>query len=341
MRSLSVCILLLCSGLINAQFLEKEYEVSTSISQQWFEQKKSPIEGNIYTYSYYPEMVVVDNGSENKPILLDQDTNVSGSFYKVFEKNNWKFNAHFLLHQIQYLGDDIEQLQSKNVEILRLKNAYSLNSEFQFFLNLGVGFSTKDRLSLNANNKGERANAYGLDMGMTWKPNSRFSLLTSLWIFNIDRGFVYVDDEGIINTEDLNQRLGLDIETQYMISDNLMLNSNFAYAQNQNSVSKSLELSNEGYLEVIFSNNISGNVGYRYAYQNSIRKSSLVGDIGITYEVPNFSFEIGIQNLLNDSWYEPEFATALRLTNGFETKEGNYFVPDDALFFGASLTYNF
>ncbi|WP_160114611.1 hypothetical protein [Aquimarina sp. AU474] len=341
MKSFCLNILLLCSGIVNAQFLEKEYEFFSHISQELYEEKDPIVYASIHNYSYYSEILTVDQNDLPTGVFFEYDTNISGSFYKTFENDYFKLSSHFRIDYLQYFEDHIEQSNYKNVWTLGFKSAYMINNKVHLFFNGRIGYNNRGQIEQLTDDRAKLPKAYGLDVGLTWTPNSKLSIATSLWSFNLSKSFIYVDDEGIVNSDSKSERVGVDLETEYKLTDDLIVRSNLTYAYDQNGANNNLELSNEGVLEVILSKNVSGTFGYRYSYQNDMNKSSMVGDIGVNYELSNFRLEIGIQNIFNDTWYEPEFATALRLASDLETEKGNYFVPDDTLFFGASVTYNF
>ena len=247
----------------------------------------------------------------------------------------WLFNGglrldYFYFHYDDKLNPSMPS-QAKLILCPKLNVEYTASSALQIYLKTGKGFHSNDARVVVANDGHEiLPAAYGIDLGINWKPTDRLFINAAVWYLSLQQEFVYDGDEGTLDPGDKTRRDGIDLSARYQFSDWLyaFLDVNFSRARNiqapkgEDYVPLAVPLSSAGGLNYKFSNGINGALSYRYmkdrpanADNSLVAQGYFVSDLTIYYTKKKFEFGIEIQNLFNTKWREEQFEVTSRLKN--------------------------
>jgi outer membrane cobalamin receptor len=245
---------------------------------------------------------------------------------------------------------------SKAIVNPKLNFTYTPNKKVQWFLKSGIGFHSNDtRVVVKQTNK-TLPRAYGLDVGNSWKPVSKFLLNTTFWYLLSEEEFVYVGDVGIIEPSGKSERYGLDLGIRYQFTDWLYFNTDATFtkarsleaAAGQDYIPLAPKVTLTGGLSVNNYNNFSGSINYKYIgdraanEDNSIvAKGYFVADANLNYKINKITLGVSLQNLFNVDWNETQFATASRLKNEANPVEEIHFTPGTPFSAKLSVSYTF
>ena len=83
----------------------------------------------------------------------------------------------------------------------------------------GKGFHSNDAKVVVANQGQEiLPAAYGIDLGMNWKPSDRLFINAAVWYLYLQQEFVYDGDEGTLEPSDKTRREGIDFSARYQLN---------------------------------------------------------------------------------------------------------------------------
>ncbi len=266
--------------------------------------------------------------------------NIQENIYNTYVDENlrmgkWLFNAGLRLDYFYFNYDDklnpSMPSQTKAILSPKLNIEYTANTAFQIYLKTGKGFHSNDARVVVANDGHEiLPAAYGVDLGVNWKPVDRLFINAAVWYLALQQEFVYDGDEGTIDPGDKTRREGIDFSARYQFTNWLyaFLDVNLSKARDikapkgQDYVPLSVPLCSAGGLNYKFANGINGALSYRYMKDrpanedNSlIAKGYFVTDLTAFYTKKKFEVGIEIQNLFNVSWREEQFEATSRLKN--------------------------
>ncbi|WKD84782.1 Vitamin B12 transporter BtuB [Polaribacter huanghezhanensis] len=245
---------------------------------------------------------------------------------------------------------------SKAIVNPKLNFTYTPNKNIQWFLKSGIGFHSNDaRVVVKQTNK-TLPRAYGLDVGNSWKPVSKFLLNTTFWYLLSEEEFVYVGDAGIVEPSGKSERYGLDLGIRYQFTNWVYFNTDATFtkarsleaAAGQDYIPLAPKVTLTGGLSVNNYNNFSGSINYKYIgdraanEDNSIvAKGYFVADANLNYKINKITLGVSLQNLFNVDWNETQFATASRLKNEANPVEEIHFTPGTPFSAKLSVTYTF
>jgi TonB-dependent Receptor Plug Domain/CarboxypepD_reg-like domain len=247
----------------------------------------------------------------------------------------WIFNAGLRLDKLYFNYEDKLNAsmppRSKFILSPKLNVEYTANPFLQIYMKTGKGFHSNDARVVVANQGQEiLPAAYGLDLGVNWKPADHLFINAAIWYLYLQQEFVYDGDEGTLDPGDKTRREGIDLSARYQFNNWLyaFIDINYAYARDIqapkgiNYIPLSVPLSSAGGLNYKFTNGINGGLSYRYMKDrpanedNSlIAKGYFVTDLTAFYTKKKFEFGIEIQNLFNTKWREEQFEVVSRLKN--------------------------
>jgi hypothetical protein len=247
----------------------------------------------------------------------------------------WLFSAglrvdYFYFNYVDRLSPSMPS-QSKAIVSPKLNIEYTANSTIQIYLKTGKGFHSNDARVVVVNDGHQiLPAAYGLDLGVNWKPLDHLFINAAIWYLALQQEFVYDGDEGTLDPGDKTRREGIDLSVRYQFTNWLyaFLDVNMAKARDlqapkgQNYVPLAVPLSSAGGLNYKFTNGINGAVSYRYmenrpanADNSLVAQGYFVSDLTCYYTKKRFEFGIEIQNLFNTKWREEQFEVSSRLKN--------------------------
>ncbi len=247
----------------------------------------------------------------------------------------WLFNTGLRMDGLYFNYEDKlnPSMPSRSKYILspKLNVEYTANSFLQIYMKTGKGFHSNDARVVVANRGQEiLPAAYGIDLGLNWKPSAHLFMNAAAWYLYLQQEFVYDGDEGTLDPGDKTRREGIDFSARYQFNNWLyaFIDINYAYARDiqapkgNNYIPLAVPLSSAGGLNYKFTNGINGGLSYRYmkdrpanADNSLIAKGYFVTDLTAFYTKKKFEFGIEIQNLFNVKWREEQFEVVSRLKN--------------------------
>jgi hypothetical protein len=252
-----------------------------------------------------------------------------------FRIKKWLFNAGVRMDDFYFNYDDklnpAMPSRSKLIFNPKFNLEYTASSEIQIYLKSGKGFHSNDAKVVIANQGQEiLPAAYGLDLGMNWKPADHLFINLAFWYLYLQQEFVYNADDGTLSPSDKTRREGIDVSARYQFSNWLyaFLDINLSKARDIQApkgvdyIPLAVPLSSSGGLNYKFPNGLNGGLSYRYMKDrpanedNSlVAKGYFVTDLTSFYTKRKFEFGIEIQNLFNTKWREEQFVATSRLKN--------------------------
>jgi hypothetical protein len=247
----------------------------------------------------------------------------------------WLFNAGIRMDELYFNYEDklnpSMPPRSKFNLSPKLNVEYTASSFLQIYLKTGKGFHSNDARVVIANQGLEiLPAAYGIDLGLNWKPADHLFINTAVWYLYLQQEFVYNGDDGTLDPGDKTRREGIDFSARYQFNNWLyvFIDINYAYARDiqapkgSNYIPLAVPLSSAGGLNYKFTNGINGGLSYRYmkdrpanADNSLIAKGYFVTDLTAFYTKKKFEFGIEIQNLFNTKWREEQFEVVSRMKN--------------------------
>ncbi len=265
-----------------------------------------------------------------------KEANAYGFIQQQATFNNWVIDAGIRLDYLHF--DYLDKLQSaqqpaqgKTIVSPKLNVQYTVNSKVQLYAKVGKGFHSNDTRVVVAN-KGEEIlpAAYGADLGVILKPNSNFILNIAAYYLHLNQEFVYVGDDGNVEPSGKTRRQGIDIIARYQFTKTLFANANFNFTKPQsidepkgaNYIPLAPRATSTGGLFYKKKEGINGGITYRYIKDrpanedNSIvAKGYFLLDASVNYSKPKYEVGLSMENILNTTWNEAQFATESRLKN--------------------------
>jgi hypothetical protein len=265
------------------------------------------------------------------------ESNLYGFLSAEFDFGKWLINPSIRFDYFNFEYQDklteefISKSDNKVIASPKFNIIYNHNHNLQLFVKSGKGFHSNDtRIILTQAVKNALPAAYGVDAGFIWKPQKRFIMSTSLWYLYLEQEFVYVGDEGIVESSGKTKRLGLDFGMRYQLLNWLFMdfNINYAYARSfeekegEDYIPLAPNFTSSGGINIQHKSGFSGGLIYRYIgdrpanENNSITANGyFITDFNIAYHKSHWGFELKIENLFNSDWNETQFATETRLAN--------------------------
>jgi hypothetical protein len=245
----------------------------------------------------------------------------------------WLFNAGLRMDYFYFNYDDRQNpampSQSKAIISPKANVEYTASPAIQIYFKTGKGFHSNDARVVVANQGQEiLPAAYGMDLGVNWKPVDHLFINAAVWYLYLQQEFVYDGDEGTVDPGDKTKREGIDFSARYQFTNWLyaFLDVNLSRARDIQApkgadfVPLSVPVSSAGGLNYKFTNGINGGISYRYmkdrpanADNSLIAKGYFVTDLTAFYTKKKYEFGLEIQNLFNTQWREEQFEAESRL----------------------------
>ena len=254
---------------------------------------------------------------------------------ETFRAGKWVFDAGIRFDYLFFTYADQLNVslpsRSKVVFSPKLNVEFTPNPEIQIYVKAGKGFHSNDA-KVVADSKGQEIlpGAFGMDLGLNWKPFPRLFLNAAIWYLHLQQEFIYNGDDGTLSPGNPTRRQGFDFSARYQFNRWLYAFLDFNYAsakdirapKGADYLPLAVPLSSAGGLNVKFANGINGGLSYRYMADrpanedNSlIAKGYFVTDLTAFYTKRKYEFGFEIQNLFNTTWREEQFAVSSRLKN--------------------------
>ena len=208
---------------------------------------------------------------------------------------------------------------------------YTLNDKVQLYIKTGKGFHSNDARVVVANQGYQiLPAAYGVDVGINWKPIPNLYINTAIWYLFLQQEFTYGSDFGDASVEPGGRtvRDGIDFSARYQLSTSLYANMNLNFARprslddpkGQDYLPTAPIFTSTGGVYYKFKNGINGGISYRYLASRPanedyslVAKGYFLTDLTANYTKTKYEIGISIENLFNQVWYESQVEYVSRL----------------------------
>lgn len=218
---------------------------------------------------------------------------------------------------------------------------YGWNDRLSLFAKWGVGFHSNDsRLVLDGSQLVNLPLVRSTDIGFEYKPTRNFLLNVAVWQMSSEQEFVYVGDEGNVETNGNSRRKGLDFGVTYQPISQLFinLNANYSHARyldSENSyIPLAAPLTASGSVQLKLQNGIRASwnsrlMGDRPANESNtvIAQGYFINDLSLGWKGSKVGVDLSINNLFDVDWKETQFLTESRLQNESAPIEEIHFTP--------------
>jgi hypothetical protein len=274
-----------------------------------------------------------------------KEENAYGFIDETLESGKWLFNVglRFDYFNFYYLNtapasdtaalvySGVKTSQGKSILSPKINIQYTWNPEIQFYLKMGKGFHSNDARVVIANQGYQvLAAAYGLDLGMNWKPVPGLFINAALWYLYLQQEFTYGADFGDESVEPggRTERKGIDLSIRYQIFSWLYGNLNVDLAKprgldaakGQDYLPLAPTFTSTAGLYYKFKNGFNGGISYRYLHNRAANSDYsltaygyFITDLTANYTRKKYEIGIAVENLFNKSWNEAQFAYVSRL----------------------------
>jgi len=274
-----------------------------------------------------------------------RESNINGYIDETYQAGKWLFNAAlrfdhliFNYHSNTPAGDStsitfdgLSPAVQKTIFSPKINIQYRVDPQMQLYLKAGKSFHSNDARIVVANG-GYRIlpAAYGIDIGMNWKPLPDLYINAALWYLYLQQEFTYAGDLGdqAVSPGGRTKREGIDFAIRYQFSRWLYSFVNIDLARPRSiGVPKGHDylplaptFTSTGGIDVRFQNGINGSLGYRYMHSRAANEDYTltasgywVADLMLNYTRRKYEAGIAIENLFNTVWNESQFQYASRL----------------------------
>jgi outer membrane cobalamin receptor len=264
---------------------------------------------------------------------------------ETLQSGKWLFNAGVRLDYFNFNYHD-----STKTDVLvspKLNIQYTANDQIQFYLKTGKGFHSNNAITVIGNNGFETLPAaYGVDLGLNWKPIPHLYVNAALWYLYLQQEFVYTDD-GTIEPGGKTTRKGIDLSARYQIAPWLFadLNINLARPRLADSaaghgyLALAPTFTSTGGLDFKLKNGINGGLSYRYMHKRPgnntytlVADGYYVTDLKINYTKKRYEVGVTIENLFNTKWNEFEAEEVSKLKGETAPVDQMSFTPGTPFF---------
>ena len=209
----------------------------------------------------------------------------------------------------------------------KLNIQYTLNPQIQFYLKSGKGFHSNDARVVIANQGSQvLPAAYGVDVGMNWKPASRLFINTALWYLYLQQEFTFGQDlinqpGGPVQPSGKTTRVGVDVAIRYQLNDWLFANMNIDLARprfidsaaGHDYLPLAPTMTSSAGLDFNTKTGWNGGISYRYLHNraaNSTYTLTALGyfitDLTVNYLQPKYELGLAVENLFHVTWNESQ-----------------------------------
>jgi hypothetical protein len=228
--------------------------------------------------------------------------------------------------------------------------------QLDVFANSGYGFHSNDARGNVANNgSGSLARAFGAETGVrtTMVPHTRLS--ADFWYLHLDSELVWNGDDGGTDPSGPTERYGVDLEGAWTPWSWLRIDGNLSLAHSQfvsnagngNALALAPKLMGSGGVTVVDGNNYvslrTRGIADRPGNDDNTltAKGYVLFDLMAGTSIDKWSFNLTLNNLLNTSWREAQFADTSAITPTSPAVEQMHFTPGIPLTATATVAYTF
>jgi outer membrane receptor protein involved in Fe transport len=272
-----------------------------------------------------------------------RELNINGYLEELVCTGKWLFNVgirmdyfHFYYQNMVPLTDTIASSlfnkvtphARKSIISPAVNTQYTFNDKLQLYFKAGKGFHSNDARVVIANQGFEDLPAaYGMDLGLNWKPFPRLFINNTLWYLYLEQEYTFGQDlidqpAGPVSPSGKTVRIGIDFSARYQFTTWLFakLNINIARPRYLDSlkghdyVALAPTLTSTAGLDFRLKNGINGGISYRYLHNRPADTEDLltargyfISDFAINYTQKKYEFGVTIENVFNRRWDESQF----------------------------------
>jgi TonB dependent receptor/TonB-dependent Receptor Plug Domain/CarboxypepD_reg-like domain len=293
-----------------------------------------------------------------------KEINLNGYLEETLETGKWLFNAGLRLDYFNFyyfnelpgtdsLGKIYQGLSptaQKAILSPKINIQYSLNPKLQVYLRTGKGFHSNDARIVIVN-EGYQVlpAAYGMDLGINWKPLPRLFINTAIWYLFLQQEFTYGADLGDVAVQPggRTRRIGIDFSGRYQISDWLYINANINLAnpreidsaRGSDYLPLAPTFTSTAGFDFKLSNGLNGGLSYRYLHNRAANSTYsltalgyFIADLSINYTQKKYEIGLSVENLFNQTWNESQFEYTSRLKNELRPVDEVSYTPGTPFF---------
>jgi outer membrane receptor protein involved in Fe transport len=249
------------------------------------------------------------------------------------------------------------QSQMKGTFSPKLNLFFDATDAIRLYANSGIGFHSNDaRVVVAQQGREILPKAYGVEVGILFKPVPSLLLNTSIWRLDLEQEFVYVGDAGVVEPSGKTQRQGIDLSARWQVARWLYadadLNLTKPRAKGEPEGADYIPLAptatSIGGLTAQARNGLYGSLRYRYIGDRPANEDNSVAATGqfvvdalLGFKKQDYDITLSIQNLLDAEYNDAQFDTESRLQSELESVTELHFTPGAPFFLKGSLSYFF
>ena len=289
--------------------------------------------------------------SENARVLnylqlgRTRESAVNGYIDETLHRGKWLFNIGARIDYLHFYYDNLSTDSAaavyqganpragKAIVSPKLSGQYTLDPRTQVYARLGKGFHSNDARVVIANQGYEiLPAAYGVDLGINWKPLPGLLINAALWYLYLRQEFTYGADLGddAVSPGGRTQRKGIDLSARYQFTHWLFgyLNANAAHPRrmdvpkSESYIALAPTFTSTAGLDFRFDRGWNGGISYRYLHDrpgnetNTLTASGyFITDLTVNYTKKKYEVGLIVENLFNTVWKESQFEELSRLKN--------------------------
>ncbi|MEY5049380.1 MAG: putative tonB-dependent receptor [Bacteroidota bacterium] len=245
----------------------------------------------------------------------------------------------------------------KSITCPKLNLYYNLNHKIQLYFSTGTGYHSNDsRGVVNVANQNTVPRSISADIGTSITLFKKIFLNTALWWMNLESEYTYAGDDGFIGPNGKTQRIGVDLSARLQLFTWLYADADLNLAKprfvnepiGQNYVPLAPTITSVAGINIVSKQGFNISLRYRYLgtrpaiEDNSIEaKGYFITDLVASYKVKKIQLGVTIENLLNKTWNEAQFATESKLKTESAPITELHYTPGTPFNIRVNVSYNF
>lgn len=271
------------------------------------------------------------------------ELNINGWLNGTFQYKRWVLNTglrfdyfHFRSQNLVAINNKISQQVDKEIICPKINLTYNFSSQLQLYAKAGKGFHSNDaRIVIPNSNLSVLPAAYGIDIGINWKPVDKIFINAAAWYLYLKQEFVFGQDlsdqlDGPVSPSGRTVRTGIDCSIRYQITSWLFasLNANVAHPRyidslkDHNYIELAPTFTSTAAIDFHLKNGLYGGISYRYLHDrpgntdNTLTaRGYFITDLTVNYRHKYYELGLSVENLFNSVWDESQIAYTTRLKN--------------------------
>jgi outer membrane receptor protein involved in Fe transport len=272
-----------------------------------------------------------------------KELNANAYFDETLNTGNWLFSAgarldylHFNYVNLAPTSDPyataifagVDPNAQKAIVSPKLFAEYTFNNDVQLYFKAGKGFHSNDARVVIANKGFDiLPAAYGIDLGMNWKPLPNLFINAAVWYLYLQQEFTFGQDlidqpAGPVSPSGRTVRTGVDLSTRYQLTQWLFANMNLNFARpryldsvkGHDYVALAPTFTSTAGLDFRLKNGLNGGISYRYLHNRAANsdytltaRGYFITDLTVNYTQKQYEVGLAIENLFNRQWDESQF----------------------------------